>query len=74
MLFKSVKTKERLPDMNQRAFFFNASYNNYQGFIKEYDPNETIPMRKGAFIEIKDCEIAKQYILNNFEYWLEQIE
>lgn len=74
MNFRAVKTKERLPDFNSRIFFYNESYNNHTGFIKEYDPNEQIEIRKGAFIEIKDCEIAKQYLLSNFECWLEKVK
>lgn len=74
MIFEAVKTKDRLPDMGKRVFFFNSPYRNHEGFIKEYDPNEQIEIRKGKFIEIKDCEIAKQYLINNFDYWLEKIK
>lgn len=74
MNFRAIKTKERLPNFNKRVFFFNESYNNYKGFIKEYEPSEKIPLKKGAFIEIKDCEMAKQYLINNFEFWLEKIK
>lgn len=73
MNFRAIKTKERLPNFEERVFFYNESYNNYKGFIKEYNPTEKIEVKKGVFIEIKDCEIAKQYLINNFEFWLEKI-
>ncbi len=75
MIFKAIKIKDRLPDFNQRIFFFDSKYG--QGFgiesghITEYNPNEKIEVRKGQMIEFKDCKLCIDNILQNFDYWLE---
>lgn len=78
MDFRTIKIKDRLPDFGQRIFFFNSTYGTHgllptgqQGYVKEYDPNEIIEIKKGKFIEMKDCQIAKDYLLKNFDSWLE---
>jgi hypothetical protein len=35
---------------------------------------EEIEIKKGKFIQIKDCKIATNYLLNNFTHWLERYE
>lgn len=70
--FRLVSIKDRLPNLGKRVLFLDE---NYKGtFMSEYLPDEKIPLKKGKFIEIKDCKIAQDYLLSNFTHWLERVE
>lgn len=70
--FRLVKIKNRLPNFGERILFLDENYKDK--FMAECLPNETIPLKKGKFIEMKDCKTAQEYLLNNFTHWLERIE
>lgn len=61
------KTKDSLPDFGRRVFFLDSQYKG--GMVKEYLPEERIELKKGKFIEMKDCEFVKKYLIENFDYW-----
>ncbi len=69
--FRLVNIKERLPNLNERILFLDEGYKGK--FMAEYLPDEKIEIKKGKFIEIKDCKIATDYLLNNFTHFLERI-
>jgi len=70
--FRTVKVKDRLPDLGKRVLFLDE---NYKGeFMAEYLPDEKIEIKKGKFIEIKDCKTATDFLINNFTCWLEEIK
>jgi len=69
--FRTVKIKDRLPDLGKKVLFLDE---NYKGeFMAEYLPDEKIEIKKGKFIEIKDCKTATDFLINNFTSWLEEI-
>ncbi len=72
VLFRTVKIKDRLPDFGERVLFLDEGYKGT--FMAEYDPDETIPLKKGKFIEMKDCDIAQAFLKSNFTHWLERIK
>lgn len=61
------KTKDRLPDFGQRAFFLDSNYQD--GMIKEFLLEDRIELKKGSFILMKDCEFIKKYLIENYDYW-----
>lgn len=68
--FRTVKIKDRLPDFGKRILFLNE---NYKGeFMSEYLLDQEIEIKKGKFIQIKDCPIALQFIKDGFTDWLEE--
>jgi len=69
--FKTIRVSDRLPDLGKRILFLNQNYTGE--FMTEYVPEEKIEIKKGKFIEIKDCKIATDYLLKNFTHWLEEI-
>ncbi len=70
--FKTVRIKDRLPDLGQRILFLNDKYTGE--FMSEYAPDEEIEIKKGKFIEIQHCKTATDYLLNNFTHWLEEVK
>jgi hypothetical protein len=72
ILFRMVNIKDRLPNFGERILFLDEGYKGK--FMSEYVPNEEIEIKKGKFIEIKDCKIATDFILGNFTHWLERIK
>lgn len=71
-IFRTVKIKDRLPDFGKRILFLNENY--HKEFMSEYLPNQEIEIKKGKFIEIKDCPEALAFIKGNFTHWLEEIK
>ncbi len=71
-LFRTVKIKDRLPDFGKRILFLNENYD--KEFMSEYLPSQEIEIKKGSFIQIKDCPEALSFIKNNFTHWLEEIK
>ncbi len=71
-IFRTVKVKDRLPDFGKRILFLDENYD--KEFMSEYLPNQEIEIKKGSFIEIKDCPEALSFIKNNFTHWLEEIK
>lgn len=71
-LFRMVNIKERLPNLNDRILFID---NGYKGkFMSEYLPHELIEIKKGKFIEMRNCKIATDFLFSNFTHWLELIK
>jgi hypothetical protein len=70
-LFRTVKIKDRLPDMGKRVMFLNENYQ--REFMVDYHPNEKIEIKKNKFIEIMDCHFVTDYLKNNYTHWLEEI-
>ena len=69
-LFRTIKIKDRLPDMGKRVMFLNE---NYQGeFMQDYHPNEKIEIKKNKWIEMQECHFVTDYLQNNFTHWLEE--
>ena len=72
VLFRTISIRDRLPNFGERVLFLDEGYKGT--FMAEYDPHETIPLKKGKFIEMKDCKIAQDFLLSNFTHWLERIK
>ena len=70
--FRTVKIKDRLPDFGQRILFLDENYD--KEFMSEYLPNQEIEIKKGSFIEIKDCPEAIAFIKGNFTHWFEEVD
>lgn len=70
-LFRIVRIKDRLPNFGERILFLDEGYKGK--FMSEYIPGEKIEIKKGKFIEIKDCKTATDFLLGNFTHWLERI-
>lgn len=70
-LYRKINIKERLPNLGKRILFLDEGYKGK--FMAEYTPNEPIEIKKGKFIEIKDCHLVTNYLLNNYTHWLEEI-
>lgn len=66
---KIHKVKDKMPNFGQRVFFFSSTYEG--GFISEYQPTEQIPMKKGKFVEIKDCPQALEILKSTYNCWIE---
>ncbi len=71
-LYRTVKIKDRLPNMGQRVVFLNENYENQ--FMHVYEPKEKIEIKKGKFIEMMECHFVTDYLKNNFTHWLEEIK
>ena len=69
--FRTVAIKDRLPNFGERILFLDEGYKGK--FMSEYIPNEKIEIKKGKFIEIKDCKTATDFLLGNFTHWLEEV-
>jgi len=72
VFFRIVSIKDRLPDFGDRVLFLDEGYKGT--FMAEYLPDETVPLKKGKFIEMRDCKIAQDFLTSNFTHWLERIE
>lgn len=70
-LFRTVKIKDRLPDMRQRVMFLDENYKDE--YMLQYNPKEKIEIKKDKFIEIQECHFVTDYLTNNFTHWLEEI-
>lgn len=71
ILYRAVSMASRKPNMSQRVLLLNE---NYEGkFMKEYDPKELVEVKRGVFVEIQDCHIAKNYLLGSYTHWLERV-
>ena len=70
-IFKTVRIKDRLPDMGKRVMFLNE---NYQGeFMHDYNPKEKIEIKRNKFIEIQECHFITDYLKNNYTHWLQEV-
>lgn len=71
-IFRTVKIKDRLPDMGQRVMFLDEGYKDE--IMHDYHPHEQIEIKKNKFIELQACHFVTDYLKNNYTHWLEEVK